>query len=147
MTIEVLREFARNFAAAADGLEKYNTLEQAVSERNAELARLDAKVAASREELASVQAKAAESAANIANIEDEFRRTEKARREALDAELEQRKQAADAEFRKQETNLQLALDLFEGRRATLEGEVVALRDMRDALAAEIKSTKERLAAL
>jgi chromosome segregation ATPase len=147
MSSEILRQFARDFTAAAEGLEKYATLGQAVTERTAEIGRLDAKIAAARQELADIQSKAAEVSANIATVDDEFRRTMKSRQEALDAHLEQRKQAADIKFNIYAQNAQMAIDAKREDHRRMENEVVRLREIHDSLQQEINAAKHRVSAL
>ena len=147
MSIEILRDLARQFTAAADGIEQAASLGNAVNERGLALARLDVQLADARSELSDLRSKAAETAASIAAVNEEFARTEKARREALDAELEQRKQAADKEFAEIQVAREEKLSALANSLAQIAAEVDALTSQRDALVAEMKAAKQRIASL
>jgi predicted nucleic acid-binding Zn-ribbon protein len=147
VSVELLRQLNEvDFEAVAQIFERAASVEQAIGERLAEVKKLDDKIAQARVELDTVNAVAADTAHRITDVEDAFKRTEKSRREALDAEIEQRRQAADIAFKQEQEALQSSLQSLKDRHTFLQSEAVALVTLRDTLQKEIDRTKQRITA-
>jgi chromosome segregation ATPase len=148
VSVELLRQLNEvDFEAVAQIFERAASVEQAIGERLAEVKKLDDKIAQARGELDTVNAVAADTAHRITDVEDAFKRTEKSRREALDAEIEQRRQAADIAFKQEQEALQSSLQSLKDRHTFLQGEAVALVTLRDTLQKEVDTYKAKVAAL